>query len=184
MLPRCDWFVTSTFMFQNVTVNSAIVLPLPYTTPKCGMTGLPVTSIGVLIRALKRSVLFQIVSIQTIVFCRNLLTRTRDLWKAIYVKLCGSWHHFTTHPQKENLRRREVQLPAHLRDPHMTADAKDNCVRLLSTSNPFVSPLRTFEPFLTIFLEVCWQISPNRSKKCPESCIDTSSHIPISSVVV
>ena len=29
------------------------------------MTGLPVTSIGVLIRALKRSVLFQIASIQT-----------------------------------------------------------------------------------------------------------------------
>ena len=75
---------------QNVTVavNSAVVPP-PYTNPECRMTSLPVTSVGVLFRALKRSVLFQIASVQTLVFCRYLLTRTRDLQKAMYVKLCG-----------------------------------------------------------------------------------------------
>ena len=89
---RCDQFVTSTFTFQNVTVavavNSAVVLPLPYATPECQMTGLLVTSVGVLMRALKRSVLFQIASIQTLVFCCYLLMR--DLQKAMYVKLSGS----------------------------------------------------------------------------------------------
>ena len=68
-----------------------------YATPNAEWPGLPVTSVRVLIRALKRSFLFQIVSIQTLVFCGYFSTRTRNLRKAIYVKSCGSWRLFTTH---------------------------------------------------------------------------------------
>ena len=81
-----------------------------YATSKCQMTSLPVTSVGVLFRALKGSVLYQDASIHTLVFCHYLWTRTRDL------------RHFTTHPRKGNLRMSEVQVPAHSKDVHTTAD--------------------------------------------------------------
>ena len=88
---RCDRFVMSMFTFQNVTVvvNSAVALPPPYATSECRMPGFLVISDGVF-QALKRSVLFQIPLIQTLGFCCYLLTRTRDLVKAMYVKLCSS----------------------------------------------------------------------------------------------
>ena len=93
-----------------------------YATPECWMTGLPVTSVRVLIRALKRSILFQIASNETLVFYCCLLTRTRDCKEWSTSNPCDSRRLFTTHPQKGNLQRCKVQLPAHLRDMDTTAD--------------------------------------------------------------
>ena len=78
---------------------------------------------------------------------------------------------------KVGLRRRKVQLHAHLREgPDDCRRLPVNCASFLPYSKAFVSLLTSWEPYSAIFLQACWSRYSNGSKKGPQSCMDTSFH--------
>ena len=76
------------------------------------------------------------------------------------------------------LRRRKVKLHAHSREgPDDCRWQQVNCASFLPSSKAFVSLLISWEPYSAIFLKACWFRYSNRSKKGPQSCMDTFSQI-------
>ena len=81
-------------------------------------------------------------------------------------------------PPKVVLRRRKIHLHARSREgPDDCRWQQVNCARFLPASKAFVSPLISWEPYSTIFLQACWFRYSNGFKKGPQSCMDTSSQI-------
>ena len=79
---------------------------------------------------------------------------------------------------KVGLRRRKVQLHARSREgPDDCRRQQVNRASFLPSSKAFVSPLISWESYSAIFLQACWFRYSNGSKKSPQSCMDTSSRI-------
>ena len=89
---------------------------------------------------------------------------TRDEFSSVYFCALSSPTKFI----KVGLWRHKVQVHT-----HSWAGADNcrrqqvNCASLLLSSNAFVSPLSSWEPYLAIFLQVCWFRYPNGSKQQP-----------------